>query len=189
VHKTKNKIIKAAAKLFRKKGYAASSMQEIAAQIGIKSASLYNHIESKNEILETILMMVANEFVSEMSMIKQSKLSSIKKVEKLISLHVRLTMKYPDSMAMLIGEWAHLEDKPRKKYLKLRDSYERDFRKIIEGCIKEGDFHKVNVDLALFSILSTLRWTYSWYSKNSKISPLDLEADLYQTLIEGLQKK
>lgn len=184
----KAQILAAAAKLFRRKGYASSSMQDIASELGIKSSSLYNHIKSKQELLETILLEVADAFVTEMALIKNSSLTPLKKIEKLIGLHVRLTIQNPDYMAMLIGEWAHLEDTSKKKYVKLRDSYENDFKKIIKACMDDGTLHSINVDIALFSILSTLRWTYSWYSKNNKISPLDLEADLYRCLIEGLQK-
>lgn len=184
----KAQILSAAAKLFREKGYGASSMKDIATAMDMQPASLYNHIKSKHEILETILLELAHAFVSEMELIKSSSLKPIKKIEKVIGLHVRLTIANPDKMAMLIGEWAHLEQKPKKDYLSLRDSYESDFRNIIEACIKNGNFKKVNIDVAVFSILSTLRWTYSWYSKNKKISPIDLEAHLYECLIEGLEK-
>jgi len=184
----KAQIFNAAAELFRQKGFAATSMQDIAEKMDMKAASLYNHIESKQELLQTILMSVADDFVNGMQEIKSSSLSSQDKLKQIISLHVRLTTDNPNHMALLIGDWTHLEDKYKKSYTKLRDSYENDFRKILKQCMKEGYIKEVNLELALFSILSTLRWTYSWYSKQKDLSPLDLEADLYQCLIEGLKK-
>lgn len=184
----KAQIFNAAAELFRQKGYAATSMQDIAEKMDMKAASLYNHIDSKQEFLRTILMEVANDFIEGMVSIKNSSLPSNIKLKELISLHVRLTTANPNNMALLIGDWTHLEEKPRAKYLKLRDSYENDFRKILKACMKEGYLKTVDVEIALFSILSTLRWTYSWYSKQKNISQFDLEADLYKCLIEGLKK-
>jgi len=183
----KAQILNASARLFRQKGYAATSMQDIAEKMDMKAASLYNHIESKQELLRNILMEVANDFVAGMDAIKSSSLSSSEQLKELISLHVRLTTTNPDNMALLIGDWTHLENKDRKKYLKLRDSYENDFRKILKQCMNEGYLKSVDLEIALFSILSTLRWTYSWYTKQKNISKLDLEADLYKCLIEGLK--
>jgi len=184
----KAQILQAAAGLFRQKGFAATSMQDIAEQMDMKAASLYNHIESKQELLRNILMEVANDFIVGMDAIKCSSLSSSDKLKELISLHVRLTTANPDNMAMLIGDWTHLDEDHKKKYLKLRDSYEDDFRKILKECMQDGYLKTVDIEIALFSILSTLRWTYSWYTKQKNISRLDLEADLYKCLIEGLKK-
>ena len=47
-------ILKKAAQMFREKGFAATSMRDLAETVGIEAASLYNHIRSKNEMLESI---------------------------------------------------------------------------------------------------------------------------------------
>ena len=52
--KTRDKIINAAILLFSDKGYSKVSMRDIAEQVGIKAASLYNHFKSKEEILHSL---------------------------------------------------------------------------------------------------------------------------------------
>ena len=52
---TKNKIIEYAIDLFSEKGYSETSMREIAQKCNIKASSIYNHFNSKEEILDTIL--------------------------------------------------------------------------------------------------------------------------------------
>ena len=47
-------ILEEAAKLFKDKGYGGTSMRDIAGQVGMEAASMYNHIKSKDEILEII---------------------------------------------------------------------------------------------------------------------------------------
>lgn len=51
---TKNKIIDAAIDLFADNGYTETSMRSIASRVQVKPASIYNHFESKAEILDTI---------------------------------------------------------------------------------------------------------------------------------------
>ena len=65
----KEEIIKSAAQLFLERGYSAVTMRDLAKELGIKAASLYNHISSKHEILESLIISVAEEFTVGMNQI------------------------------------------------------------------------------------------------------------------------
>lgn len=155
--------------------------------MGMEAASLYNHISSKQAILSELLMRIAVEFTSAMKEIKASDLTSLRKLESLVSLHVEMTVKYTDSISLVPNEWVHLEEPSIKDFLKLRDSYEKDFLKIMKACMKEGTLKKMDIDLAGFSMLSTLRWLYSWYTKHPKYNVDQLKKDMIQSLIYGLK--
>lgn len=183
----KEEIRNCAAKLFRKKGYKATSMRDIADGVGIKAASIYNHINSKQELLSELLLDIANLFTSEMRSISASSLDTEEKLNRLITLHIKLTVDHTNAISLIAGEWVHLEEPEKEQYITLRDEYENSFREIIETGKKEGVFKDVDTDIALFSILSTLRWLYSWYSKNSDYNLIDLEKQMNLCLITGLK--
>lgn len=183
----KTHIKNTAARLFRKRGFKATSMQDIADVLEIKAASLYNHIGSKQEILQELLFNIAHAFTSGMKDIKASSLDNYEKLEALIDLHVELTLKYRDSIALITGEWVHLEEPYLDDYRKLREQYESDFMNILKSCKDEKLISdKVNLDLALFSILSTLHWLYNWYNKNKDISKIELSKQLKDLLLKGI---
>ena len=73
--------------MFKDKGFAASSMRDLAETVGIEAASLYNHIRSKNEMLESICFDVANRFTIFMDEIESISQGSIKKIETLLRFH------------------------------------------------------------------------------------------------------
>ena len=73
----KEEIINAASVLFKEKGYSAVTMRDLATAMGIKAASLYNHIQSKQEILSTIIIDLAEEFTTGMDHIVASDQSAI----------------------------------------------------------------------------------------------------------------
>ena len=183
----KEEIRQCAAKLFRRKGYKATSMRDIAEEVGIKAASIYNHIESKQELLRDLLLNIANLFTTEMQSISGSSLDTEEKLNRLITLHIKLTAEHTNAISLIAGEWVHLDEPEKKQYISLRDEYEASFREIIEDGKKEGVFKEVDTDIALFSILSTLRWLYSWYSKNSNYNLIDLEKQINLCLITGLK--
>lgn len=181
----KEEIKKAAARLFRKRGFKATSMRDIADVIGIKAASIYNHIKSKQELLSDLLMEIATIFTKEMELIQNTSLDAQKKLERLIALHVRLTIEHTDAIALIAGEWVHLEDNEKQQYITLRDDYENHFKTIIEQGKSEGLFKNIETEIILFSTLSTLRWLYSWYSRNRSFNPIELEHQITECLMNG----
>lgn len=97
----KEQIIKAAAKLFKEKGYSAVTMRDIAKALDIKAASLYNHIASKQDILKYVIISLAEEFTEGMNVIYSSSESSIDKLNQIISLHVDIAYRNPYQMSSL----------------------------------------------------------------------------------------
>ncbi|RSK39084.1 TetR/AcrR family transcriptional regulator [Mangrovimonas spongiae] len=184
----KDEIIKTAAKLFKEKGYSAVTMRDLASEMGIKAASLYNHIKSKQEILKEIIISLAEEFTKGLQDIQKSNLSNIEKLQEIVKLHVSITSQNTYGMASLNNDWMHLEDN-RDYYLKLRYNYENEFRNIIVKGIKNNEIISENEDVMLFSILSTLRSLYLWIPKKEDLDPEELSRQLSQVLINGINKK
>ncbi len=180
-------ILETAAALFRDKGFQATSMKDIAVGVGVEAASLYNHIKSKQELLEQLLLVIADRFTAGMTDVTASSLSPKEKFEQLLRLHIRMTMEHPDSVALINSEWVHLAEPARSRYKSLESAYERDFLTILKACIEAGDFQQVDPRIALFSTLSTLRLLPIWYRKNKDISPIDLEKHIMQCLVDGLR--
>jgi AcrR family transcriptional regulator len=185
----KEHILDEAARLFRQKGYAATSVQDVAEAVGIKAASLYNHISSKQEILKDICLPISEVFNTGMEGIQNSSLSSIEKLEALVNLHVNTTQQYKDKMALITGDWIHLDGQALQTYKRSRKKYEKDFISILDDCKKDGFLDaKLNTEISLFSILSSLHWLYSWRERHQEISVIELEKQLRQILLNGIKK-
>lgn len=183
----KEDIHNCAARQFRKKGYQAASMRGIAEEVGIKAASIYNHIDSKQGLLQDLLLGVAHLFTEGMTAISGTSLRAEEKLEKLIALHVRLTVEHTDAISLIAGEWVHLESPAREAFIQLRDEYEQEFKKILEAGKREAVLKDLDTEIVLFSMLSTLRWLYSWYSRNPHYDLQELERQMTICLIDGVK--
>lgn len=61
---TRNRLLVAAVKLFADRGYEASSMRELAAEVGVKAPAIYNHFESKSDVLATAVDYALSDFLN-----------------------------------------------------------------------------------------------------------------------------
>ena len=183
----KDEIIQTSAILCKKKGFSAVTMRDIAKAMGIKAASLYNHIKSKQEILSEIIISLAEQFTEQMKIIKNSNDSSIDKLKQIVTLHVNITSNNQFGMASLNNDWMHLEAE-LEYYLKLRRNYENDFRSIIEKGIEHDELVNGNSEVMLFSMLSTLRSLYIWLPKKEDLDIRKFTNELSLVLINGINK-
>lgn len=182
----KQEIISIASLLFKERGYNAVSMRDIANAMDMKAASLYNHISGKQEILSTLIIEVAEQFTSEMSHIISTNLVPLKQIEKVIEVHIDITVNYSENIATLNNDWMHLEGAALKSVVKMREDYEENFRSIIKKGIQEGEIKPQHPEVILFSILSTLRTLYLWNEKRGKMDVNVLKKDMVAVLISGI---
>lgn len=182
----KTEIINCAAKLFKEKGYSAVTMRDIAQAMNIKAASLYNHIKSKQEILVLIVIDIAEEFTSVMNKIVSSEITTIQKIEKVIQLHIDITLQNSDALACLNNDWMHLTDDELVYFVKMREEYEENFRSIIKKGIENKEIKNLNSEVIIFSMLSTLRTLYLWYGKKKELNEILLRSHMSEALLKGI---
>lgn len=182
----KTEIISVAAKLFKEKGYSAVTMRDIAQAMDIKAASLYNHIKSKQEILVLIIIEIAEEFTQTMNEVVASDETTIKKIERIIQLHIDITLRNAEALACLNNDWMHLADGQLIYFIKMREDYEENFRKIIKKGIADREIKNLNLEVIIFSTLSTLRTLYLWYGKKKSPDPSVLKSNMIQVLLNGI---
>lgn len=181
----KDQIIKTSAMLFKDKGYSAVTMRDLATAMGMKAASLYNHINSKQDILKAIIISIAEEFTNGMNTVMQSKATNISKLKSIVALHVGITANNTNGMASLNNDWMHLEDQ-LDYYLQMRNEYEANFVTIIKAGIASSEIKNNNPEIIMFSMLTTLRSLYLWIPKKDDLNANDLANSLSEVLIEGI---
>ena len=183
----KQEIYRTAAKLFKEKGYSAVTMRDLAAAVGIKAASLYNHITSKQQILSEIILDIAEQFTKEIDTITDRDTDTITKLKEVIAQHITLTTDNPYGMAALNNDWMHLEGK-LDHYLDLRTRYEKKFRNMVLEGKESGELKDVNTEILVYSILTTLRNLYLWIPKKGELKKDELIEELSITLLQGVEK-
>jgi TetR/AcrR family transcriptional regulator, cholesterol catabolism regulator len=185
----KKQVIRSAAELFKEKGYAASSMRDLAQKLGIEAASLYSHIKSKEEILRTLCFDMAADFRSSLEKVEKLNVPASERLTLGIIGHVQVMARDLTSSAVFMNEHRHLSDPFLRDFLLLRINYINRFKRIIDAGVKSGEFKKeINTKLAVMTLFSSLNWMPLWYSPQSSIDPNELGKQLADMLVNGLKQ-
>ena len=184
----KELILRRAAAMFREKGFAATSMRDLAEMVGIEAASLYNHIRSKNEILEAICFDVANIFNTNIETIETSNQNSIKKIDSLLRFPIRQMIENYEEVYVSDREWKHLDEPYLSNFQTQRRNYRKKFASIIEDGIAKNEIRKIDAPTAVLIILHAVSGIESWHRSKAKINAQELEDNMVMIMIDGLRK-
>ena len=184
----KNMILINAAELFRKKGFAAASVRELAEALGIEAPSLYNHIGSKAELLQEICFEVAKDYTAHMEEVLVSKKNAAQKTADIIRFHVRKLSTDFDKVFVSEHEWKRLPQKNLEEFLAQRKLYEKNMIDIIKDGIEKKLFKKILPSIVVLAILSAVRGLELRQRHKNEFTIEELEETMVEHLLHGIIK-
>jgi len=179
-------ILDAAARLFKEKGFHATSMQDIADAVGMQKGSLYYHIASKEELLFRISHDAINAIIARLEEIAQAPLSPTEKLRQAIENHVLTLCDRLDLLAVFLKESKTLTAEQQAQILERRKRYEELFEGILEEGIAAGEFRAVDVPVVTAGLLGMLNWMHQWYRPDGRLSPQQIATIFTDLALRGL---
>lgn len=184
----KDTITDKASALFIEKGFPATSMRDIAEAIGVEAPSLYNYIESKNEILQDICLRIAKQFMNHLKEVENSKTTSLKKIELIIRFHIFMMVHEFHHIYIADHEWIHLRGPLLSDFKSQRRNYRSRLSAILRKGIDRKEIGKLNTDVAVHTILAAINGIEGWHRSGKKVDAKELEESMVKFLIAGLKK-
>jgi AcrR family transcriptional regulator len=176
--------------LFHDRGYAATSVRDIARALDIRGASLYAHVTSKEDVLWSIVDRAASTFeaAADRAATVTAGRAPADRLSALVRSHVEAIAADPELASVFVSEWRHLSGERRAAILERRDAYEARFRDVIVAGMATGDFRATDPALAATFILTAVNGLATWYRRDGRLTPgrvADHYADLaIRTLTE-----
>ncbi len=184
--RTKERILRAATKLFGKRGFTETTMEMIAKEARIGKSTIFYYFKSKEGILGKIMEQSVIEVHNNLIKIVNSNANPKEKLKKAITNHIHYLTKYIDNVKIFLSEFKHLSPKRRKAYIEGRKAYEALFETIVKGLQEEGYFKGLNPRVVTFGILGMCNWLIVWYKsgKSGYLSPQEIADHFYRVLLE-----
>jgi len=187
--KVRRKIIDTASILYAKKGFTATSIEEISEMAGVSLPVTYHYVKKKSEIMRMIMEDLLNTFQTSLT----KEIRGIDDPEEKLAIATILYFRVLDQQsekALLIYQKSSSLDKASKsRVMQLEVEVSEIFGKIIEEGIQKGIFKRLDVDLMAYNIIMMAHmWVLKrWHFKNRLT--LDKYIDLQLvTILNALRK-
>ncbi len=172
---SRQEILRTAARLFRERGYDATSMNDISAALKLSKGGLYHHFRSKDEILFHIMNHA-------MDITEERVLNPIRdiadpeqRLRALIRLHIELVLRARDrEITVILHENHPLPAALRKKVNIRKKGYIHYLEQLIMEVQRARNSHNVTHRAAAFALLGMINWIYQWYRPEGGLKEEDL---------------
>jgi AcrR family transcriptional regulator len=178
----KRQIEDVASTLFSQRGYAATSVRDIARALDLQGGSLYAHISSKEDVLWNIVSRAAERFHAAVRPIANRPASAAERLRGMAQAHVQVITDDIEHANVFLHEWRFLGAERRVAIARQRDAYEAYFRAVIAEGMANGEFRPADLKMAGLGILSGLNGIAGWYRPHGPLVPeaiADAFADLF----------
>jgi AcrR family transcriptional regulator len=181
-------ILRAAARLFRDRGFADTGMRDIAAAADISAASLYHYFNGKDELLFYCQDRALDRMLDAATEARRTASSAAERLRLVCSAHVRTLL---DDIE---GATAHLhtESLPpalRTALVRKRDRYEQALRRVIADGVRTGELVDLDPAIVTRAVLGAMNWTVTWFRREGPDS-VDVVGDtIARFLVRGIASR
>jgi AcrR family transcriptional regulator len=178
-------ILRAAARVFRRRGVAAAGMREIAEEADLSPGNLYYYFRGKDELLYFCQDRTLEQMHTAVEAARATDAPVAEQLRSVLSAHLHCTLDE------LEGATAHLEvealpEKLRRQIVDKRDGYERAVRSLVTKGVKRGEFAPCDPALVTRAMLGAVNWTARWYRPDGSQSVTQIAQSLSEYLVRGV---
>jgi AcrR family transcriptional regulator len=187
--RTADAIRHAAVDLFYKHGYETTTLRGIADKVGIQVGSLYNHIESKEKLLYSIMSEVMLDLLASLEKALEPHTEPVDRMRAAVECHVMFHAERAKEVFVGNSEARSLEPANRRAVVALRDRYEATFLQILERGGEAGVFYFTDAKLLTYAILATGTQVSSWYKPRGRLTLQQIASIYSDFVLRGLTNK
>ena len=187
VESRRQAIVDAAAEIFHRKGYHATSIQDIAEAVGMLKGSLYYYISSKSDLLLEIITQVHEQAFRDLTGVLEADVPTEERLRLFIIHHTKYCTSHLTYMGVYLHEYKALEGRARTRVINMRDRYEAAVCDLIAAGQEDGSFRRdVDARLAAKLVLGMINWLYHWYSPRGPLTPPQIGNSIADLVLRGL---
>ncbi len=155
--------------LFARHGYAAVSMRQIAAEVGVQAGALYLYTPDKQTLLFNLMRTHLEELLAAWAAEPKGETPQ-ERLEVFSRFHIRFHLDRPDEVFIAYMELRNLEPDNFAVIERLRHDYESELESILKDGSETEDFRVPDIKLATLAIIAMLTGVNTWYREGGRLS-------------------
>jgi AcrR family transcriptional regulator len=185
--KTMEAIRKACLRLIFEHGFEAMSLRQLAAEVGIREGSLYNHINTKQELLFELIKEHMEEVLQQLEAALAGIEGSVERLKAFVAFHVNYHMVRKKEVFVANFELRSLDAANYSEIVAMRQAYEKELADILEEGVTDGVFIVGDIRVATFAVLAMLTGVCTWYRSNGRLGRDDIIKTHTRLVLHGLR--
>jgi len=179
-------IYRTAAQIILRKGYDATSVNDIANALGMTKAGLYHYINGKKELLFDIMNFGLDELDEEVAAPARLIQDREARLRFMISAHARLVTRGQGAITILVDEITALTPAQHRKITGRKRQYLDELRGLLEGLKTEGKLADVDATAATFSLLGMINWLSRWFRQDGALTAERAADEITNIALHGI---
>lgn len=172
----------AARRLFARQGYAAVSMRQIAAAVGVQAGALYAYTPDKQALLFDLLDSHMQELLA--AWVDDRAAEPLDRLQRFVRFHIDFSLDHPDAVFLSYMELRNLTPENFARITELRGRYEAALEVILRDGMAQGAMLIDDAKLATLALIAMLTGVTNWYREGGRLDRQRIGA-IYWGLARG----
>jgi AcrR family transcriptional regulator len=179
-------VYRTAAQIILRKGYDATSINDIANALGMTKAGLYHYISGKKELLFDIMNFGLDELDEEVVTPASSIADATARLRFIIASHAKLVTRGQGAITILVDEITALTPAQNRMITRRKREYFNRLRKVLDELKSEGKLNDLDTTAATFSLLGMISWLSRWFRRDGALSEEQVAEQIVKIAFGGL---
>jgi AcrR family transcriptional regulator len=182
-------IYRTAAQIILRKGYDATSVNDIANALGMTKAGLYHYINGKKELLFDIMNFGLGELDEEVATPAKAIHDPAARLRFIVDAHARLVTRGQGAITILVDEVTALTPAQQRKITQSKRAYFDFLRGTLDELKVAGKMQDVDTTAAAFSLLGMINWLSRWFQQGGALTEEQAAEQIVKIALHGLLRK
>ncbi|RFU63495.1 TetR/AcrR family transcriptional regulator [Peribacillus glennii] len=185
----KEKITEHSIRLFEKKGFSETSIQDIVDSIGVTKGTFYYYFSSKEELLMDIHFRYIDDLLGHQEKIlKDETKSSKEKLYDIVYMLISNIKSQGPSAKVFFREMQNLSEERLSQIIPKRDKFRLNIQALLEEGVIKGEFRdNLNPPIVTFGILGAANWSYQWFKPDGKMTDREVTDIFVDMILQGIE--
>ena len=179
-------VYRTAAQIILRKGYDATSINDIANALGMTKAGLYHYINGKKELLFDIMNFGLDELDEEVAAPARSIADPSVRLRFIIASHAQLVTRGQGAITILVDEITALPPAQNRIITRRKREYFNRLRELLDELKAAGKLNDVDTTTATFSLLGMVNWLSRWFRQDGDLTQEQVAEQIVKIALHGL---
>jgi AcrR family transcriptional regulator len=182
-------VLQSAANIFFAKGFHATSIEDVARDVGMLKGSLYYYIKSKEDLLFQLLLAGIEDGDAFIAQQIDPEGDPVEQLEKAIRAQIDYIIQNRVQFGLFLHEFDSLPGKRQHKLIAVMSRYNSRFVELVRRGQEQGKIMQGEPWIIVNGILGMCNWLYRWYDPDQVADPEKIKAVFVRMIFEGIREK